>query len=170
MMVLSKDELLASLRNETRILLHLVGKVEPSHLDYRPTARQRSTIELLRYLTMMGPALVKAGTAGAFDEAGWTEDEKAASSRGLAEIRVAIEAHPAHYEKLLASVTEADLRAEADVFGMGHKTSRGYFLVNTALASCAAYRTQLFLYLKACGREELSTWNLWGGIDEPAAG
>ncbi len=27
----------------------------------------------------------------------------------------------------------------------------------------AAYRTQLFLYLKACGREELSTMNLWAG-------
>jgi hypothetical protein len=37
------------------------------------------------------------------------------------------------------------------------------------LCSCAAYRTQLFLYLKACGREELNTWNLWVGIDQPAA-
>jgi hypothetical protein len=24
---------------------------------------------------------------------------------------------------------------------------------------------QLFLYLKACGREELSTMNLWAGVD-----
>jgi len=32
----------------------------------------------------------------------------------------------------------------------------------------AAYRTQLFLYLKACGREELSTMNLWAGADMPA--
>ena len=29
----------------------------------------------------------------------------------------------------------------------------------------AAYRTQLFLYLKANGRDELNTFNLWGGID-----
>jgi hypothetical protein len=29
----------------------------------------------------------------------------------------------------------------------------------------AAYRTQLFLYLKACGRHELSTVNLWAGAD-----
>jgi hypothetical protein len=28
---------------------------------------------------------------------------------------------------------------------------------------------QLFLYLKACGREELSTWNLRAGVDAPAA-
>jgi hypothetical protein len=32
----------------------------------------------------------------------------------------------------------------------------------------AACRTQPFLYLKACGREELSTMNLWAGADMPA--
>jgi hypothetical protein len=39
--------------------------------------------------------------------------------------------------------------------------------VNLVLSGHAAYRTQLFLYLKACGREELSTYNLWGGMDAP---
>jgi len=28
---------------------------------------------------------------------------------------------------------------------------------------------QLFLYLKASGREELSSWNLRAGVDAPAA-
>ncbi len=42
-------------------------------------------------------------------------------------------------------------------------------MVNLVLCSCAAYRTQLFLYLKACGREELGTMNLWAGVDQPAA-
>ena len=44
---------------------------------------------------------------------------------------------------------------------------RGVQFVNLLFASCVAYRTQLFLYLKACGREELNTWNLWSGIDPP---
>ena len=51
----------------------------------------------------------------------------------------------------------------------GQKSSRGSFIVNNVLSGCAAYRTQLFLYLKACGREELGTWNLWVGIDAPPA-
>ena len=53
----------------------------------------------------------------------------------------------------------------------GSKSSRGYLLVNLVLAGHAAYRTQLFCYLKACGRDELSTMNLWAGTDaaEPAA-
>ena len=38
-------------------------------------------------------------------------------------------------------------------------------LVNLVLCHYSAYRMQLFLYLKACGREELSTMNLWAGRD-----
>jgi hypothetical protein len=49
----------------------------------------------------------------------------------------------------------------------GRKSSRGSILVNMVLAGHAAYRTQLFCYLKACGRDELSTMNLWAGRDAP---
>jgi hypothetical protein len=47
-MVLTKDELVGSLKHEVRILLHLASKVDPAKLDYRPTAKQRSILELLR--------------------------------------------------------------------------------------------------------------------------
>ena len=168
-MVLTKAELIASLQNEVRILLHLAGKIDHAKLDYRPTPKQRSTIELLRYLSMMGPALVQAAKAGAFDSAAWTAAEQTASARTFDEALAAIAAQPETYAALLADVADADLRADIDPFGAG-KSSRGSFLVTQVLCGCAAYRTQLFLYLKACGREELNTWNLWVGIDEPAAG
>ena len=167
-MVMTKPELVASLQNEVRILLHLAGKIEPAQLDYRPTPKQRSTIELLRYLTMMGPALVRAAKAGTFDQAGWTAAEQAAASQTFGEAVAAIAAQADAYATLLADVSDDGLRAEIDPFGAG-KSSRGAFLVTQVLCSCAAYRTQLFLYLKACGREELNTWNLWVGIDEPPA-
>lgn len=44
-MVLTKSELIASLQKEVRLLLHLAGTIEPAALDYRPTSKQRSTIE-----------------------------------------------------------------------------------------------------------------------------
>ena len=50
----------------------------------------------------------------------------------------------------------------------GRKSTRGALLVDLVLAGHAAYRTQLFDYLKSCGREELNTWNLWAGMDAPA--
>ena len=51
----------------------------------------------------------------------------------------------------------------------GRKSTRGSLLVSLVLGGHAAYRTQLFLYLKACGREESSTLNLWVGVDSMTA-
>ena len=51
-MVLEKDELIERLNHEVRILLHLVSKVRPADLDYRPAPRQRSLQDLLEYLTV----------------------------------------------------------------------------------------------------------------------
>jgi hypothetical protein len=49
----------------------------------------------------------------------------------------------------------------------GRKSSRGLLVITLVLNGHAAYRTQLFLYLKACGHAELSTMNLWAGADVP---
>ena len=163
-MVLTKTELIASLQNEVRILLHLAGKVDRAQLDYRPTRKQRSTLELLQYLSMMGPELIKAIKNGAFDPAAWTVAEEAAATRDFDQTVAAISAQTEAYATLLADMSDADFRAEIELFG--DKGTRGSILVNLILCGCAAYRTQLFLYLKACGREELSTMNLWAGVDE----
>ena len=162
-MVLTKPELIAALQNEVRILLHLAGKIDQSNLDYRPTPKQRSAIELLRYLSMMGPTLVEAAKAGTFDDDAWTAVEKVANARTFEETMDAIRAQSETYASLLAGVSDADLRAEIEMFG--ERTTRGACLVRWVLCGCAAYRTQLFLYLKASGREELNTMNLWAGVD-----
>ncbi len=167
-MVLTKGELVASLQNEVRILLHLAGKIDRSTLDYRPTPKQRSTIELLKYLSMMGPTLVQYALSDTPDPALWTNAAQAADARDFDQTVAAIAAQSDTYAALLGGLSDADFRAEVAGFD-GTKTSRGALIVNLALSGCAAYRTQLFLYLKACGREDLGTMNLWAGVDAPAA-
>jgi hypothetical protein len=167
-MVLSKSELIASLQSEVRILLHLAGKIDRGKLDYRPTPGQRSTIELLKYLSIMGPTFVQYALASTPDPGLWAKAAQAAESRDFPQTLAAIAAQTDTYATLLADVSDADFRAEVTGFD-GNKTSRGALLVNLVLSGCAAYRTQLFLYLKACGCDELSTMNRWAGIDAPAA-
>jgi hypothetical protein len=165
-MVLTKDELIASLEKEVRILLHLCTKIEPRHIEYRPTPKQRSTIELLHYLSFMGPVLVKAMRGGAFDREAWGAEVDAAKARNLEQTVDAIAGSADVMTREVGEMQEADFRKEIEMFG--RRATVGAFLVNTVLASYAAYRTQLFLYLKANGREELNTMNLWAGVDPPA--
>jgi hypothetical protein len=165
-MVLTKAELIASLQNEVRILLHLASKIQPSYLDYRPTSKQRSTLELLRYLVVMGPHIIRGVKAGKFDQAAWQTATTEANAMNFDQVLSSIQKHSSTYAELLGTFSDADLREEIDLFGQG-KSSRGSVIVAMVLGGCAAYRTQLFLYLKACGREELNTMNLWAGVDAP---
>ena len=164
-MVLTKEELISSLQNEVRILLHLTSKIDRNHLDYRPTPKQRSTIELLKYLTIMGPALIPAIKTGTFDGAAFGAAQATANAMNFDQVVAALEKLSSYYAEQLGAFSDADFRSELDMFGQ--KFSRGLHLVNLVVSGHAAYRTQLFLYLKACGRDELNTMNLWGGMDAP---
>ena len=164
-MVLTKEELIGSLQNEVRILLHLASKIDRKQLDYRPSPKQRSIIELLRYLSVMGPGLVPAIKTGTFDVPAWQAAAAAAEAMDFDAVVASIEKQSAGYAQSLGAFTDADFRSEIEMFG--RKSSRGSLLVNMVLCGFAAYRTQLFLYLKGCGREELNTMNLWGGVDAP---
>jgi len=170
-MVLIKEELIASLQNEVRILVHLAGKVDQSKLDYRPTPKQRSSLELLQYMAIMGPTYVAVIKNGVFDRpamsAHWSPAETASKAMNFNQAVAAIQKQSADYASELGGWTEADFRSEIDVFG--NKYTRGWLLVNLVLSGFAAYRTQLFCYLKSCGREELNTLNLWAGVDSMTA-
>jgi hypothetical protein len=166
-MVLTKEELIAALQDEVRILVHLTGKVDASMLDYRPTATQRSTLELLQYLAIMGPTLLAIFKTGRFDRETLSANFGPAVAKSKAmnfeQAAAAIQEQSGEYTRLLADWTDADFRASIDQFG--RKTTRGAMIVNLVLGGHAAYRTQLFCYLKACGHNELNTMNLWAGAD-----
>jgi hypothetical protein len=168
MTVLTKAELIQALQSEVRILLHLAGKIDRAKLDYRPTPKQRSTLELMRYLSMMGPTLIRYTTSGNKEATMWMEAEAAANARDLDATIEAIAAQRDTYAQLLEAVSEESLRAQVPGID-GQPTTRGSVLVTGVLASCVAYRMQLFLYLKASGREELGTMDVWAGMDAPAA-
>jgi hypothetical protein len=169
-MVITKEELISALQNEVRILVHLAGKVDKSKLDYKPTPTQRSTLELLQYMTIMGPCLLAVLKIGTFDRetlgAIWTPAEAASKAMDFDQAVAAIQQQSAEYSRLLGEWADSDFRTGIDMFG--NKSSRGAVIVNLVLGGHAAYRTQLFCYLKACGRDELNTMNLWGGVDGPA--
>lgn len=166
-MVFTRSELISSLQHEVHILLHLAGKLDTGMRDYRPTPKQRSSEELLKYLSYMGPVLIRAVQNSGFDAAAWGTEMQAADARTFEDTLAAIAAQRDTYATLLDAMSDEDFRGEIEMFG--RKASRGALIVNLVLSGYAAYRTQLFLYLKACGRQELTTMNLWAGMDAPPA-
>src|SRR5713226_6303952 len=109
-MVLTKDELISSLKREVRLLLHLASKVDPAKLDYRPTPKQRSVLELLQYMTIMGPIHLHGVKAEAFDmdawRTAWQTGEAAAKARNLEEVKDAIGQQSELFAELLGSCSD----------------------------------------------------------------
>jgi len=169
-MVLTKEELIAALKHEVHILVHLAGKVDKTQLDYRPSPKQRSILELLQYMAIAGPIQVRVIQAGDFERsamsAAWSPAEAAAKKMDFDQAVAAIAAQSAEYERMLSGWSDDDFRANINMFG--NVFSKGAMLINLVLGAHAAYRMQLFLYLKATGRDDLNTMNLWAGADGPA--
>ena len=138
-MVLTKNELISALNGEVRLLLHLASKVDPAKLDYRPTAKQRSTLELLQYMTLVGPIHLRATLSPQFDmdawKRAWTEGETKATMLTLEQAKESIAQQPALFAKLLGPASDDDFRAEIELFG--HKASRGSWTVTLVLKSPA---------------------------------
>src|SRR5690349_4739384 len=97
-MIITKDELISSLEHEVRILLHLISKIEPQMLDYRPTPKQRSLLELLQYLVVVGPVQLRVIRSGAVDMESfrqqWAPEEQKSKTMGLKETTDAIGKQP----------------------------------------------------------------------------
>jgi hypothetical protein len=169
-MVLTKKELIEMLQKEVRILLHLVSKVDLANVDYRPTSQQRSLLELLQYMTVFVPIHLRAIHSGVFNMDAWREawqtEEPVAKRRNLQQIKDAIEKQPALFRELVEPLSDTELQAPMEMFG--NKASRVAWIIQIVLCHYVAYRMQLFLYLKACGRGELNTMDLWVGVDAVA--
>ena len=165
-MLLTKEELVSTLRGEVRILNHLLTKTGIDQLSYRPSEKQRSTLELLEYLSVMPGIHLRAIVEGKFEieswKAAWTNGLATAKKMDFEGLKSAIADQETDLAALLAPLTDQDLQAEIDLFG---KASRVLAIIRLVLNHYVAYRMQLFLYLKSSGREELGTLNLWRGSD-----
>ena len=116
----------------------------------------------------MGPGLILYARGQPMDPSAMSEAMEAAAARNFDDAVAAIAAQADAYAVLLGAMSDEDFRSEAKEID-GSSTTCGEFIVSHVVGQYAAYRMQLFLYLKACGRQELNTMNLWLGIDAPAA-
>ena len=163
--MITRDQLLASMRHETKTIKHLATKVPAGKLDFRPTPKQRSTLELMQYLTTCAIVPVKAMIAGNWDHAGALE--KAAESVTPSNFAAAMDAQMAELEKDIRAIAEQDLLTKAASMPWGAPTVLGLSLVDCGLKPLVAYRMQLLLYAKETGAADIGPGDCWVGVSAP---
>ena len=160
--MLTKTDFLSALKRETKILCHLSAQLEPRHLDFRFTPPQRSTLELLQYLTINAQAGVGYYMTGSWDH--WDALEAGAKQIDLASFPAALKAQERAVARLLAPVGDRawTTRKVKAMNGKGTLVL-GEALFSTTLTMCIGYRMQLFLQAKAAGLAGLASSDLWFG-------
>ncbi len=162
--MLSKTEFLAALKRETKIITHLAGKLGPQHLDFRLTPAQRSTSELLRYLTIT----LEAGTGylltGSWDH--WNALEERSKTVELSTFAAAMKRQESAIAKQLKPISDrAFTSKKIKAMWGGGPQPLSQALSENVLGWAAGYRMQLFLQAKAAGLAGLESHNLWAGKD-----
>lgn len=156
--MLTIDGFIANWRKESRISVNLAGKLPPGGLDYRPTAGQRSTLELLRYLSYGPYNAVHRILIGDWNVGRPTAEVVAGMPASDFAARMAWQADAV--ERELRATPVGDLLAKDMTFPWGETLKRGDALM-TPFRWLVGYKMQLFLYLKAAGNHELKTADLW---------
>lgn len=166
--MISTDQLLASMRHEVRTMQHLATKVPPGTYDWRPTPAQRSTLELMRYLTVCGTIGVTYAASGTWERAEQLERE--AEGVTPESFHAAMDAQMALLEEVIRPLSEDDLLHRDAKMPWGAPTKLGLGLIDMGLKPLTAYRMQLFLYAKQSGNASLGPANCWIGRDPPKQG
>ncbi len=159
--MISKEQYIQALTNEFRIIKHLADKVTEEQLSHKPTETQRTTAELMHYLTYIfaaGTESVTTGDGSAYKKYMGTPIPTLENFKSM------LDEEEARVLEFLSPLTEDELKEE---FAMWGRTQSKAMHLLGFLEIAAAYKMQLFLYLKQSGTENIGTMNLWAGMDQP---
>jgi hypothetical protein len=155
----SVDQFVRSYRKEADVCINLFNKMPPGCLDYRPTLGQRSTLELLRYLSYGPYNGVRRILAG--DWTVGTPANDATKDMPPSDFPTRMNWQANEVERLVRATSVIALMNEEFTFPWGETLKKGEGLINYPLKWVTGYRLQLFLYLKAAGASHLTTSDAW---------
>ena len=158
--MITKKQFIKSFTKELEIIRHLGTKVTIDMLEYRPSDKQRTMLELMNYLGHIFSAGVKISIAG--DSKNYMAIIGEVPKVSLANFDLAIQTQITEIEQMIEALTTEDLEKEIEIFGL--TDTRAMHLMNI-MKWGVAYKMQLFLYIKACGNHDINTSNLWRGVD-----
>lgn len=163
--MITKDDILFELLRECDVCVFLAGKLPEGALGYQPTPKQRTTLELLRYLSFCGTGFLRSLLDGNWDVYAKLESESRLV--GLADFPAAMERQKASIRAIFGEFTDADLQTRKVTSPTDEELTLGRALLDLPLRFLVGYRMQLFLYAKAAGNEELGTAECWWGMRWP---
>ena len=164
--MITKAQLLDACRHETKVINHLATLLPEGALEWRPTPKQRSTLELMRYMTVMAEMMAINATTGNWDHAPALSEQS--ESVTLDNFAAAMEHQIERIAEVLEPIDETASMTHEMTLPWREPIAQSALLMRGVYASLVAYRMQLFLHAKQSGNGDISTMECWAGMSPPA--
>jgi hypothetical protein len=159
--MITRAQLLDACRHETNVINNLATLLPDGAAEWRPTPGQRSTLELMRYMTVMSEIMATHVVTGNWDHAAALSEQSQAVT--LENFAAAMDEQLARVARTLEGLDEQAATSKQAALPWGEPIAQSALLMRGIYASYVAYRMQLFLYAKQAGNSELSTMECWAG-------
>ena len=156
-----KQHLLFNLEREIILLKQLAVFIEEKDLDYRPNEKVRSTYELMQYLSGIGSIMMRRFVK---NDVTPEEREKIMAYRNTLTLGNFQERLDEQWEQIkmyMGEITDEELLTKEIELPWKEKMVLGAAIINTPIKWLAAYRMELFLYLKMNGKSTIGTKDAW---------
>ncbi|MEO8414765.1 MAG: hypothetical protein ABI472_13955 [Ginsengibacter sp.] len=158
-----KQHLLNNIEKEINICRRLYTRMLPDQINFRPKEGVRSTLELLQYLSVIIEAMPKYWLEKHDMDFNtfYTSTMNAGKEIPHEEFLNAMEQQMARIKDLFNQINEEDLLHKEVEYPWGGKAPLGEAIIATSIKWAAAYKLQLFLFIKLSQDTTLATGDAW---------
>ncbi len=161
-----KQALLQNLQREIFLLKQLAPFIEERDLDFRPSEKMRSTLELMQYLSGIGATMLRWFIKNDLTPEEWVKIREHRKTLTRENFKERLDQQMEDMLMYMNMISEEDMNKMEVELPSKEKMILGIAIINAPIKWLAAYRMQLFMYLKMNGRAELSTKEAWTVIAE----
>jgi len=156
-----KEHLLLNISRELMLLKQLTPYIQQKDLDYRPTEKVRSTYELMQYLSTIGSYMMRWIVKNDINDEVRLQIREYRSTLTIENFNERIDRQWEEIQSYMAIISEEDLLLKEAVLPTKEKMPLGAAIISAPIKWLAAYRMELFVFLKMNGHTELSTKEAW---------
>ena len=156
-----KQHLLQNLQREIFLLKQLAPLIEERDLDFRPAEKMRSTIELMQYVSGIGAVMLRWFVKDDLTPEEWVKIREHRKTLTRENFKDFLDKQMEDIIMYMNMISEEDMNTKEVTLPSKEKMVLGTAIINAPIKWLAAYRYQLFTYLKMNGRSDISTKEAW---------
>ena len=156
-----KQHLLQNIKREIDLLKQLAPFIEEKDLEFRPNEKLRSTLELMQYLSTIGSVIIRRFIKNDITPEMREKTKEHWQTLTIQNFSARLDEQLVAIEEFMSEVTDEDLFTKEIELPWKEKMTLGAAIINCPIKWLAAYRMELFVYLKTNGKADLGTKEAW---------